>query len=87
MELLYETRVWHVGHLEQFMLLEAQMTGWVPDDPDADSPDRMDALVWVVSELVGNMNRRRARPAVLRTCECQSSAGKRPGHRLISWVC
>ncbi len=44
---LYEQgRVHHVG---TFPELEDQMTMWVPGDP---SPDRMDALVWALTELV-----------------------------------
>jgi phage terminase large subunit len=44
---LYEQgRVWHVG---QFPLLENQM---VMFDPDLVSPDRVDAMVWGVSELI-----------------------------------
>lgn len=43
---LYEQgRVHHVG---QFGTLEDQMCEWVPTDP---SPDRMDALVWGMTEL------------------------------------
>lgn len=43
---LYEQeRVKHVGAFPQ---LESQMTTWVPGD---DSPDRMDALVWGMTEL------------------------------------
>lgn len=42
-----EGRVHHVGHFPE---LEAEMTGWVPGDPD--SPNRMDALVWVITELL-----------------------------------
>lgn len=42
-----EGRVHHVGHFPE---LEAEMTGWVPDDPE--SPNRLDALVWVVTELL-----------------------------------
>jgi phage terminase large subunit-like protein len=38
--------VHHVGDLRD---LERQMTTWEPSDPD--SPDRMDALVWAVTEL------------------------------------
>lgn len=46
---LYEQgRVHHVGF---FALLEQQMTGWSPQSGDR-SPDRMDALVWAVTELV-----------------------------------
>ena len=45
---LYEQgRVWHVGH---FPLLETQMVTFNPDV--GDSPDRLDALVWGVSELI-----------------------------------
>lgn len=45
---LYEQgKVHHVG---QFAELEDQMCQWVPGDED--SPDRMDALVWAVTELV-----------------------------------
>lgn len=40
-------RVHHVGALPE---LEAEMRGWVPGD--AESPNRMDALVWVVTELL-----------------------------------
>lgn len=46
---LYEQRrVHHVGSLPE---LEDQMCTWVPDI--GDSPDRVDALVWGVSELRG----------------------------------
>ena len=45
---LYEQgRVHHVGNLPQ---LEDQLCSWTPDS--ADSPDRMDALVWAVHELM-----------------------------------
>ena len=44
---LYEqSKVRHVKGLEQ---LEAQMTGWTPQD--GTSPDRLDALVWALTEL------------------------------------
>lgn len=44
---LYEQeRVHHVG---AFPMLEDQMCQWIPGDR---SPDRMDALVWVLSELM-----------------------------------
>jgi phage terminase large subunit-like protein len=45
---LYEQgRVHHVG---AFPALEDQMCGWAPGD--ADSPDRVDALVWALSALL-----------------------------------
>lgn len=45
---LYEAgRVSHVG---VFPDLEEQLTTWVPED--GDSPDRLDALVWALTELV-----------------------------------
>ena len=50
---LYEQhRVHHVG---QFAALEDQMTNWDPKTDD-DSPDRMDADVWGVTELGGGMD-------------------------------
>lgn len=47
---LYEqNRVHHVG---AFPKLEDEMCQWVPDM--SESPDRMDALVWAVSDLIEN---------------------------------
>lgn len=47
---LYEQgRVHHVGY---FQKLEAQMCSFVPGIVARESPDRMDALVWAVTELV-----------------------------------
>ncbi len=47
---LYEQcRVHHVGALAK---LEDQMTTWTPQD--GTSPDRLDALVWAVTELTDN---------------------------------
>jgi phage terminase large subunit-like protein len=47
---LYEQgRVHHYG---TFAALEEQMTGWDPMSSDR-SPDRIDALVWAVTELIG----------------------------------
>jgi predicted phage terminase large subunit-like protein len=44
---LYEQgRVHHVGRLPE---LEDQLTSWTPED--AGSPDRLDALVWAITEL------------------------------------
>jgi phage terminase large subunit-like protein len=45
---LYEQRLVH--HVVTFPQLEDQMTGWVPGQPGP-SPDRLDALVWALSEL------------------------------------
>jgi len=46
---LYEQgRVSHVGR--ELQALEDQMTSWVPGEA---SPDRMDALVWALTELMG----------------------------------
>jgi predicted phage terminase large subunit-like protein len=47
---LYEQgRVHHVGF---FPDLEAQLCDWTPDSPV--SPDRMDALVWAVTDLMAS---------------------------------
>lgn len=43
--------VHHVGH---FPLLESQMCEWIPGEK---SPDRMDALVWAITELTTNTKR------------------------------
>lgn len=57
---LYETkRVHHVG-LKNLADLESQMTGWVPG-PRASSPDRLDALVWGLTELSFGKRRRQLR--------------------------
>ena len=48
---LYERGlVHHVGPARDYARLEAQMTTFVPGEP---SPDRMDALVWALTELMG----------------------------------
>lgn len=45
---MYEQgRIHHIGY---FQILEEQMTGWVPG-AGAPSPDRLDALVWAMTEL------------------------------------
>lgn len=54
---LYEQgRVHHVG---LFGELEEQMISWTPDS--GDSPDRMDALVWAITDLMLEPERRRLR--------------------------
>jgi len=45
---LYERGLVH--HVGMFSELEDQMTSWTQDSPD--SPDRLDALVWAVTELI-----------------------------------
>ena len=47
-EIRIEGRVHHVGVLAG---LETQMTTWNPDI-DTDSPDRVDALVYALTELM-----------------------------------
>jgi phage terminase large subunit-like protein len=48
--MLYEqNRVWHVGHYPQ---LEEQMVDFNPEDTKMASPDRVDALVWGLTELI-----------------------------------
>jgi phage terminase large subunit-like protein len=44
-------RVHHVGALD---VLESQMCSWTPDDPN--SPDRLDATVWALTDLLDNAN-------------------------------
>ena len=46
---LYEKGMVH--HVGYFPEMESQMTTWVPDAGGA-SPDRMDALVWAISDLM-----------------------------------
>lgn len=58
---LYEQgRVHHVGGLVE---LEDQMCSWTPDA--ASSPDRLDALVWAITELVVEQTTRRRRSIVV----------------------
>lgn len=55
---LYEQgRVWHLG---MFPLLEDQMSRFTPDGEFDSSPDRADALVWSLTELM--LLKREARP-------------------------
>lgn len=58
---LYEQR--KVSHLGYLALLEQQMLTWVPEQSDF-SPDRVDALVWALTELMlGSVNVEPAAPA------------------------
>lgn len=45
---LYEDR--RVLHLKKFPSMESEMTSWVPGDPQ--SPNRLDALVWALTDLM-----------------------------------
>jgi len=54
-------RVHHVGPITDFTLLEQEQTQWVPDDPEQDSPNRLDALVWACTHALELMNRKPAR--------------------------
>jgi len=47
--LMYEQG--RIYHLEEFPILEDQMTGWIPGDHRGWSPDRIDALVWAMRHL------------------------------------
>jgi len=51
-----------VHHLEPFPDLEDQMCTWVPGEP-GDSPDRVDALVWALTDLMVKAPRPRERAA------------------------
>jgi phage terminase large subunit-like protein len=63
---LYEQgRVHHIGDPTKFAALEEQMTTWVPPAPgqrSRNSPDRLDALVWALTEL--NLQGRKPRKSV-----------------------
>jgi len=64
---LYEQgRVHHLGDPTQFATLEEQMTTWVPEAGKHNSPDRLDALVWALTELnLSGRKPRRALPDVM----------------------
>lgn len=47
---LYEQR--RVHHIGEFALLESEMVQWIPDESEW-SPNRLDALVWAITELSG----------------------------------
>ena len=63
-------RVHHVGALAK---LEDQMTTWTPQD--GTSPDRMDALVWAVTELTGNFGAQAWLAWAKRKAEAAESSG------------
>lgn len=47
---LYEQK--RVSHVGSFPLLEDQMCEYTPEETSGSSPDRMDALVWCITELL-----------------------------------
>jgi len=50
---LYEQgRVHHVGKATHFAALEDEMTTWDPFDSKAKSPNRLDGLVWAITDLM-----------------------------------
>ena len=49
---LYERHKVHHWAGEDLSKLEKQMTSWIPDEPGAKSPDRLDALCWAIYELM-----------------------------------
>jgi len=61
--LYQQGRIHHVG---VFGKLEDQMTDWNPLDNTADSPDRMDALVWAITWLF-NLDKEEKKPSNVRT--------------------
>lgn len=70
---LYEQkRAHHVGGFPQ---LEDQMCNWMAGSPD--SPDRMDALVWAITDLIGNSQSIMGLAALSKFCDnCQLPAPK-----------
>jgi phage terminase large subunit-like protein len=54
--LMYEAGMVH--HVGQFDDLEIQLTTWDPRDKRAPSPNRLDALVWAVTELSPSKSKR-----------------------------
>lgn len=57
---LYEQGLVH--HVGSFPILEGQMCEWIPGEK---SPDRMDALVWAVTELTENARRPILKPVFM----------------------
>jgi len=63
---MYEQgRIHHVGTIGA---LEDQMTTWTPDDPK--SPDRLDALVWAMTDLMDSGGTDAFIRAIATTCAC-----------------
>lgn len=49
-----------IRHLPGLTLLETQQSEWVPGEDD-DSPDRVDALVWALTDLFGSTGKRKVK--------------------------
>jgi len=63
---MYEQgRIHHVGSLA---ILEDQMCSWTPDDPK--SPDRLDALVWAMTDLMDGGGADAYLRALANMCSC-----------------
>jgi len=60
-----------VHHVGVFGKLEDQMTDWNPNDASADSPDRVDALVWAITWLHG-LDKEEKKPSNVRTFETRA---------------
>lgn len=61
---IIDSRTAHVGAItetgDEEEGLETQMVEWVPGEDD-DSPDRVDALVWALTDLLGTTGKRKVR--------------------------
>jgi phage terminase large subunit-like protein len=63
---LYEQgRVHHIGKMDK---LEDQMCSWSPDD--LKSPDRLDALVWALTDLLDAGGAEAYLRQIAKMCEC-----------------
>jgi hypothetical protein len=54
-----------VHHVGEFPTLEDQMTGWDPAE-SGPSPDRVDGLVWALTELMGGRPPMKISPEAIR---------------------
>src|SRR3954471_10498881 len=53
-----------IHHVDEFSTLEDQLCGWCPSEPGP-SPDRLDALVWCMTELMGGRQPMKINPDFL----------------------
>lgn len=77
-----EYELGHVHHVGRFPLLEEQMTSW-DGSPTAESPDRMDALVWLVVDLLNIGMKERGRAKFTDTSS-PSATLPRPGADVVA---